>query len=124
MTTQYGPRLVEQERCSYLRPMVVHCDSPERAIAHKEHMFPFSTVVECPENEMIARIGPTLVCSGITNNEQLIDDLTAAAHVDRLNIGPIPTSRLNWLQPHEGSIIDFLFRSRAYQVTDERQATL
>ena len=28
MTEQYGPRLVEQERCSYLRPMVVHCDSP------------------------------------------------------------------------------------------------
>ena len=43
-TAAYGPRLVEQERCSYLRPMVVHCDSPERAIAHKEYMFPFSTV--------------------------------------------------------------------------------
>jgi len=39
--------------------------------------------------------------------------------VDRLNIGPIPTSQLNWLQPHEGSIIDFLFRSRAYQVMDD-----
>ena len=124
MTGQYGPRLVVQERCSYLRPMLVHCDSPERAIAHKEYMFPFSTVVECPQDQMIARIGPTLVCSGITNNEQLIDDLTAATHVDRLNIGPIPTSRLNWLQPHEGSIIDFLFRSRAYQVTEERQAKL
>ena len=123
-TAAYGPRLVEQERCSYLRPMVVHCDSPERAIAHKEYMFPFSTVVECPEREMLARIGPTLVCSAITNNEQLIDDLTAATHIDRLNIGPIPTSRLNWLQPHEGSIIDFLFRSRAYQVTEERQAQL
>jgi acyl-CoA reductase-like NAD-dependent aldehyde dehydrogenase len=124
MTEQYGPRLVEQERCSYLRPMVVHCDSPERAIANKEYMFPFSTVVECPQEQMIAKIGPTLVCSGITNNEQLIDDLTAATHIDRLNIGPIPTSRLNWLQPHEGSIIDFLFCSRAYQVTEERLAAL
>ena len=25
MTSQYGPRLVEQERCAYLRPMVLHC---------------------------------------------------------------------------------------------------
>jgi acyl-CoA reductase-like NAD-dependent aldehyde dehydrogenase len=124
MTEQYGPRLVEQERCSYLRPMVVHCDTPEREIAKKEYMFPFSTVVECPEDQMLAKIGPTLVCSGITNNEKLIADLTAATHIDRLNIGPIPTSRLNWLQPHEGSIIDFLFRSRAYQVTEEAQAAL
>ena len=124
VTAQYGPRLVEQERCSYLRPMIVHCDSPEREIAKKEYMFPFSTVVECPQDQMLAKIGPTLVCSGITGNEQLIADLTAATHIDRLNIGPIPTSRLNWLQPHEGSIIDFLFRSRAYQVTEEKQATL
>ena len=124
MTEPYGPRLVERERCSYLRPMVVHCDSPERAIANTEFMFPFSTVVECPQDQMIARIGATLVCSGITNNEQLIEDLTAAKHIDRLNIGPIPTSRLNWLQPHEGSIIDFLFRSRAYQITEERQAAV
>ncbi len=124
MTEQYGPRLVEQERYSYLRPVVVHCDSPERAIANKEFMFPFSTVVECPEDQMIRKIGPTLVCSAITNNEQLIEDLTAATHIDRLNIGPIPTSKLNWLQPHEGSIIDFLFTSRAYQVTEERLAVL
>jgi len=33
-----------------------------------------------------------------------------------LNIGPIPTNRINWLQPHEGNLIEFLFRSRAYQV--------
>ena len=36
--------------------------------------------------------------------------------VDRLNIGPLKTIALNWLQPHEGNIIDFLFRNRAYQV--------
>ena len=124
MTEQYGERLIEEERCSYLRPMVVHCDSPEREIAKKEYMFPFSTVVECPQDQMLAKIGPTLVCSGITNDQQLIDGLTDATHIDRLNIGPIPTSRLNWLQPHEGSIIDFLFRSRAYQVTEEAQAAL
>ena len=81
-------------------------------------MFPFSTVVECPEDQMLAKIGPTLVCTGITNNETLINDLTDATHIDRLNIGPIPTDQLNWLQPHEGSIIDFLFRSRAYQIAE------
>jgi hypothetical protein len=28
----------------------------------------------------------------------------------------VPTSRLNWLQPHEGNIVDFLFRPRAFQL--------
>ena len=86
-------------------------------------MFPFSTVVECPEDQMLARIGPTLVGTVITKNESLIRAATNATHIDRLNIGAIPTTKLNWLQPHEGSIIDFLFRSRAYQVPDEMLPT-
>ena len=36
-------------RADYLLPTVVHCDSPDAAIAKKEYMFPFVTVVECPE---------------------------------------------------------------------------
>jgi acyl-CoA reductase-like NAD-dependent aldehyde dehydrogenase len=115
-TAAYGPRLVERERCAYLRPMIVHCSSPDAAIAKKEYMFPFCTVVECPQEQMLQRIGPTLVCTGITRNEAFIQALTDATHIDRLNIGPIPTTRLNWLQPHEGNIIDFLFRNRAYQI--------
>lgn len=122
MTSKYGARLVEKERCAYLRPVVVHCDSPERAIANKEYMFPFATVVECPQNEMLAKIGQTLVGTAITNNEAWIRELSDSTHIDRLNIGPIPTIKLDWLQPHEGSIIDFLFRGRAYQVMPERMA--
>ena len=120
MTEPYGPRLVEMDHCGYLRPMVVHCPSPANAIALKEYMFPFSTVVECPEDQMLKKIGPTLVGTIITENESIIKAASDATHIDRLNIGPIPTSRLNWLQPHEGSIIDFLFRGRAYQVTEDR----
>ncbi len=120
LTSQFGERLIEKERCSYLRPMIVHCQSPENEIAKKEYMFPFSTVVECPEEQMLAKIGPTLVGTLITEKQNLIDAATDATHIDRLNIGAIPTTKLNWLQPHEGSIIDFLFRSRAYQVTDDK----
>ena len=36
-------------------------------------------------------------------------------NIDRLNIGALKTIALNWLQPHEGSIVDFLFRARAFQ---------
>jgi acyl-CoA reductase-like NAD-dependent aldehyde dehydrogenase len=123
-TEKFGPRLVEMERCAYLRPTIIHCSSPSNAAASKEYMYPFSTVVECPQSEMLSKIGYTLVGSAITNDEKWIKQLTDATNIDRLNIGPIPTTRLNWLQPHEGSIIDFLFRGRAYQMTDERAAKL
>jgi acyl-CoA reductase-like NAD-dependent aldehyde dehydrogenase len=118
VTERFGPRLVEMERCAYLRPTIVHCASPDCEIAKKEYMFPFTAVVQCPESEFLAKIGTTLVGTFITNKPDLIRAATDATHIDRLNIGPIPTTRLNWLQPHEGNLIDFLFRSRAYQVAD------
>ena len=64
---------------------------------------------------MLNAIDDTLVCSAITNDEQWRRQLIDATHVDRLNLGPVPTIQLNWLQPHEGNIIDFLFRARAFQ---------
>jgi hypothetical protein len=78
-------------------------------------MFPFATVVECPEDKMIGAIGPTLVCSAITHNPDFRRRLLDAVHIDRLNLGPVPTTQLNWLQPHEGNLVEFLFRARAFQ---------
>ena len=120
MTEKFGPRLVEKERCAYLRPMVVRCDSPLRAIAAKEYMFPFVTVVECPQEKMLGKIGPTLVCSAITGDETFAEQLANATEIDRLNVGAISTTKLDWLQPHEGNIVEFLFRARAYQTTAKR----
>ena len=108
-------RVVKQERAEYLLPTVVHCDSPDAAIAKKEYMFPFVTVVDCPEASMLEKIGPTLVCSAITCKPDLRRALVDATHIDRLNLGPVPTIQLNWLQPHEGNIVEFLYRARAFQ---------
>ncbi|MDV6033698.1 MAG: aldehyde dehydrogenase family protein [Phycisphaera sp. RhM] len=118
MTADYGDKLIEREHCAYLRPMVVHADSPDRGVAMKEYMFPFVSVVECPQAEMLRRIGPTLVGTVLSRDPELVAAAGACVEIDRVNFGPIPTNRLNWLQPHEGNIIDFLFRSRAYQVAD------
>jgi len=110
-----GPRLVKEGRADYLLPTVVHCDLPDVAIAHKEYMFPFVSVVRCPEAKMIGAIGPTLVGTAMTCNPAFRRSLIDAVHIDRLNLGPVPTTQLNWLQPHEGNLIDFLFRARAFQ---------
>jgi acyl-CoA reductase-like NAD-dependent aldehyde dehydrogenase len=119
-TGSYGPRLVELERCAYLRPTVVHSKSPQAAIAKKEFMFPFVSVVECPQREMLEAIGPTLVCTAITDDVNFQRQLIDATHIDRLNIGPIPTIKLDWLQPHEGNIVEFLYRARAFQLPPEK----
>ncbi|MEM9587752.1 MAG: aldehyde dehydrogenase family protein [Planctomycetota bacterium] len=124
MTADHGEKLIEREHCAYLRPMVVHADSPDRQVASKEYMFPFVSIVECPQADMLRRIGPTLVGSVITSDEAFIQQAGNCVDIDRVNIGPLPTNRLNWLQPHEGNIIDFLFRSRAYQVTPVAAAAM
>ena len=113
-----GSRFVKDGRADYLLPTVVHCESPDAAIAKKEFMFPFTTVVQCPEAKMLATIGPTLVGSAITCNPVFRQSLLDAVHIDRLNLGPVPTIQLNWLQPHEGNLIDFLFRARAFQTAE------
>ena len=120
VTAKYreGSRLVKQGRADYLLPTVIHCVSPEAAVVKKEFMFPFVTVVECPESQMIEAIGPTLVCTAITCKPEFRRQLLDAVNVDRLNFGPVPTTRLNWMQPHEGNIVEFLFRARAFQAAD------
>ncbi|MCZ6698858.1 MAG: aldehyde dehydrogenase family protein [Planctomycetota bacterium] len=124
MTEKFGARAVIKERCGYLRPTVIHCDSPERKLANTEYMFPFVSVVECPQEQMLAKIGPTLVCSAITNDRAWRGQLADAHNIDRLNLGPLPTIKLDWLQPHEGNIVEFLFRARAFQVPPEELAAV
>jgi len=124
MTSEYGARLEEKERCAYLRPTIVHCKSPSNTLAKAEYMYPFASVVECPQDKMLEAMGPTLVCTALTNDPKFQQELTDATHIDRLNIGPIPTIKLDWLQPHEGNIVEFLFRARAYQVPEERLAAM
>ena len=110
-----GPRLAQEGRASWLLPTVLHCESSEAPAANVEYMFPFVSVVRCPQEEMIGRIGDTLVATAITGDASFRTDLLETNSIDRLNFGPIPTTRLNWLQPHEGNILDVLYRARAFQ---------
>ncbi len=110
-----GSRLVEQERCDYLRPTILHVSDPDDPFANTEFMFPFASVVDCPQDQFLRKAGYTLVCSALTDDEAFKQQLIDATNIDRLNIGEVKTIQLNWLQPHEGNIIDFLYRGRAFQ---------
>jgi acyl-CoA reductase-like NAD-dependent aldehyde dehydrogenase len=117
VTAKYrnGPRWIHHERHDFLRPTVLHCTTPDVEIAKAEYMFPFVAVVDCPQADMIKSIGYTLVGTALTKDAKWSQQLLDATNIDRLNIGTVKTNALNWLQPHEGNIVEFLFRSRAYQ---------
>lgn len=122
LTARFGARLEAHERHAYLRPTIIYCESPDHPLAKKEYLFPFAAVVECPQEQMIEKIGPTLVCSAITRDGKFQRALLDAVNIDRLNIGGLPTTQLNWLQPHEGNIVEFLYRSRALQYAENSLA--
>lgn len=117
VTAKYrdGDRLVKHERCDYLRPTVLHVTDPDDPMANTEFMFPFVSVVDCPQDQFLKKCGYTLVCSALSDDQAFGRQLLDATNIDRLNIGEVKTIQLNWLQPHEGNIIDFLFRGRAFQ---------
>ena len=108
-------RVAEAGGCTFLNPTLIHVDNYEHPLANGEYLFPFAAVVETPQQELVERIGPTLVATALTEDEQLIQQLLASPHVERLNLGPIPTNKLSWDQPHEGNLFDFLYQQRALQ---------
>lgn len=108
-------RVVEVAGCTFLRPTIVWCEDPGHPLASAEFLFPFAAVVELPQEQLLARIGSTLVATAVTDDPELRRGLMNCAAIDRLNLGSIPTSRVSWDQPHEGNMFDHLYRQRAFQ---------
>ena len=113
-----GPRARQLDGADFLLPTVIKCDAVDHGLARTEYLFPFVSVVEVPEDRMIAEMGHSLVVTAISKDPGFIDELVRSPFVDRLNIGPIPTSRVEWDQPHEGNLFEFLYARRAIQRTD------
>ncbi len=116
------PRLVKDGRVAWLLPTVVLCDSPDHPLANKEFLFPYAAVIEYPQSDVLKRIGYTLAATGLTDDPAFIADLLACPNIERLNLGPVPTNRLTWDQPHEGNLFTHLYRQRALQRADRAAA--
>lgn len=110
-----GELKVEAFEQTYLCPTLVSCTDRDHALANTEFMFPYASIVEMPQAEMVGSIGETLVVSAFTEDEGFIEELLLSADIERLNIGPYPTNRVQWEQPHEGNLFEFLYRRRAIQ---------
>lgn len=109
-----GDRLANWNGCSYLTPTVIRCEV-DHPLAGKEFLFPFVAVVEVPQAQLLSQLSPSLVVTAITEDPNLIQSLVNSPHIDRLNVGPLPTNQVSWDQPHEGNLFDHLYGRRAFQ---------
>lgn len=109
------PRLVKEGRCAWLLPTIVQVDSPDHPLANKEFLFPYAAVVEWPQDDVLKRIGYTLAATVLSDDPGFIADALACPTIERLNVGPLPTNRLTWDQPHEGNLFTHLYKQRALQ---------
>jgi hypothetical protein len=120
MTAKYrnGPRKTIVEGGTYLRPTIVYCDSFAHPLANREYLFPYASVIQVPQKQMLQQIGPSLVVTAITQDAAFQEQLLESPFIDRLNFGPIPTMKISWEQPHEGNMFEFLYRRRALERKD------
>ena len=116
VTAKYrnGPRKVESDGV-YLRPTIVLCDSFDHPLANKEYLCPYASVVEVPQKDVLAKIGPSLVVTAITNDPTFTGQLLDSPLIERLNLGPISTMKISWDQPHEGNMFEFLYKRRSIE---------
>jgi hypothetical protein len=111
-----GPRKVVFEGGTYLRPTIVTCDSFNHPLANREYLFPYASVVQVPQGDILKQIGPSLVVTAITEDPAFREALLESPLIERLNLGPVPTMRISWDQPHEGNMFEFLYRRRALEL--------
>jgi hypothetical protein len=118
VTAKYrsGPRKVSFAGGTYLRPTIVLCDSFAHPLANREFLFPYASVVQVPQAEMLKQIGPSLVVTAITKDRAFQEVLLDCPLIERLNLGPISTMNISWDQPHEGNMFEFLYKRRAIAV--------
>lgn len=108
-----GPRKVEYEGGTYLRPTIIHCDSIDHPLFNREFLCPYAAVVEAPQKEVLSKIGYSLIVTAITEDPEFLTELMDCPDIDRLNIGPISTMKISWDQPHEGNMFEFLYKRRS-----------
>jgi acyl-CoA reductase-like NAD-dependent aldehyde dehydrogenase len=109
------PRKVDAFDQTYLQPTLISCSEKDHALANTEFMFPYASIVEISQSEMLANIGQTLVVSAFTEDPHFIEQLLLSPDIERLNLGTFPTNRVQWEQPHEGNLFEFLYHRRAIQ---------
>jgi hypothetical protein len=107
-------RVVTVQGGTYLLPTVIRCDA-SHALANREFLFPYASVVEVPAASLPSALGPSLVVTCVSADRVFQERFVSSPLVDRLNLGAIATTQIGWDQPHEGNLFDHLYARRSIQ---------
>ena len=113
-TVRNTDRVASAHGGTYLLPTVIRCDAAH-ALANREFLFPYASVVEVPAGDLPDCLGSSLVVTCISDDPAFRARFVASSHVDRLNFGALPTTQIGWDQPHEGNLFEHLYARRAIQ---------
>ena len=113
-TVRGTDRVVTVHGGTYLLPTVIRCHA-SHALANREFLFPYASVVEVPAASLPSALGPSLVVTCASADREFQERFVASPLVDRLNLGAIPTTQIGWDQPHEGNLFDHLYARRSIQ---------
>ncbi|MDH3626162.1 MAG: aldehyde dehydrogenase family protein [Acidobacteriota bacterium] len=116
VTARYrrGGRVAEVGGSTFVLPTVIRCSDPDHPLASAELLFPFVSVVEVPQAEMVTKIGSTLVASVVSDDVAFREEMLVARNIDRLNLAAVPTNVVSWDQPHEGNLFELLYKQRSF----------
>src|ERR1041385_3307509 len=87
-------RLVTLNGCSYLLPTIIRC-AADHPLANREFLFPFAAIVDVPQDHLVSQLTSSLVVTAITRDPHFIQTLVNSSHIDRLNVGPLPTNQVD-----------------------------
>jgi len=121
-----SPRLVEEKGATFLLPTVVYCTgkSKQSTLFGKEYPFPFITVIEQhEEDQIVAAAAGGLAVTLLSNNPTLYNKILFSPDIAKLYHGYFATTDIDFQDPHEGLISDFLFTTKALR-TKERHGSL
>lgn len=105
----HAPPIIQYPNCSALLPMVVHFPTPAREAMKWEFLGPVVAVVNSDELRVEGGMKRTLICTALTQDQELISALRKNRKLFVLHNDPHPTTAINQLAPIETNVVRFLF---------------
>lgn len=109
-------RLVRKNNTTFLRPTVLLLkDSSDQDKLFKEYPFQYCTVTEVSEEEVDDKLSETLTLSMFTNDESKVESALRDPSIEKVYASQDTTCDIDLREPHEGYLLDFLFKKKAFR---------
>jgi len=115
ITSQFRdtPRVIEAYDTTFILPTVILCKNHRIPLFGKEFPFPFITITEVDRTELSDAASNSLVVTLLSDDRKLLRELLYKNDIAKLYQGEYPTNLIDFSDPHEGFISDFLFKKKA-----------